>query len=967
MAWWRWSKRTAVHTGGNTTNVFSGGTVSTLVQGQHISVRLPRDVPDALRGLPPAPAVFTGREDEITHIASLLTPAASKEAGSGRAVSVVAGMAGVGKSALALRVAHDLVAAGHFTGGAIFLRLHGYDAPNRLGPEEIALEMLGMLGVPAEVIPAGAQARTAVMRTVLSSLADAGHRVLIVLDDASSGEQILPALPGNTAHPVLVTSRHTLTGLDAHTTDLNVLSDRASFDLLSAALQDTLPGDTRLRRRTRTVRSLITACAGLPLALRIVAGRLTASPGLTPAALAADLFDGARRLDGLDDGERAIQAALDLSYAHLLTTGHPDSARLLRLAAENPSATFTAEAAAVLSGLDPTTTQRALAELERAHLVEATGPEHHRLHDLVRLHARTIPDTEREQAVERLLAHYRTQVSALGPVAATAATRATPEAADPGDARNARTWFAVERDALQTALEYAADHNDHTTVLTVAFGFHHYLEHIREHTHAVYNARLAQRAAESLNKPHDVGKALNNLGTALQNMRRFDEAISTLERARDLFHTTNDPHNQANTWANLGIALQSMRRFDEAITAHHRALALYEAVNDPLGHAKTWINLGIVLRELRRFDEAITAHHRALALLETADDPHSQAVTWGNLGMVLRELRRFDEAITAHHRALALLETADDPHSQAVTWSNLAIALQSMRRFDEAITAHDRALALFEATDDSLGQAVTWNKLGVVLRGLCRFEEAITAHHRALGLLETTDAPHNQAAAWSDLGLVLQEVRRFDEAITAHHRALALYEATDDPHSQAQSWTNLATALQDVHRFDEAITALEHARGYFETADDPHSQAATWANLGIVLRGLRRFDEAITAHHRALGLLEATVDPHNQAKTWTNLGVVLRETHQFDEAITALEHARDLFHATNDPENHSVTTQMLRSITNQVEAIRTTRPQAIAKTQAPPDLTASGFTGSLNLLFPAEGPSRPASEPPSTD
>lgn len=265
MAWWRvWPWRRAARGAGDTSNVFSGGTVTVLVQGRDITVRLPHDVPSALRGMPRAPTVFTGRADELTAIATRLAPVGP--AAEGRSVSVVTGMAGVGKTVLVRQVAHDLAAANWFTGGVLYVRLHGYDPLARLDADGAALEMLGMLGVPPEAVPAGLQARCAMVRTVLAGMADAGHRVLIVLDDVSASAQVEPVLPNVAAHPVLITSRHTLTALDEAGFDLGVLRERTAVDLLAAAVHHALPHDARLRHADRHARQLARLCGGLPLA-----------------------------------------------------------------------------------------------------------------------------------------------------------------------------------------------------------------------------------------------------------------------------------------------------------------------------------------------------------------------------------------------------------------------------------------------------------------------------------------------------------------------------------------------------------------------------------------------------------------------------------------------------------------------------------------------------------------------------
>ncbi|MFI6582807.1 tetratricopeptide repeat protein [Embleya sp. NPDC050493] len=878
-----------------------------LVQGQHVTLRLPRDVPDALRGLPPAPGVFTGRERELADVAALVAPFVAAGGEGGRAVSVVAGMAGVGKTALALRAAHDVVAAGWFSGGAMFLGLRGYgDA--RLDADAVAVEMLGILGVPAEVIPAGAQARLAVVRTVLAGFAEAGHRVLIVLDDASSGDQVLPVLPGTTTHPVLVTSRHTLTGLDAPTIELRTLPDRAALDLLAAALHARRPGDSRLRRNTRAARALVGVCAGLPLALRVVAGRLAASPDLAAGVLAVDLADGARRLEGLDDGERAVRTVLDLAYEHLLAAD-ANAATVLCLAAENPGPTFTVDAAAALSGLDRTIVMRALAELDRAHLVEPAGTGRRRMHDLVRLHAHSIPDPNRERAVHGLIAYYNAGVDEFGVAAGASPAQGVSEAAA---ASTARGWFAAEYDGLRAALEHAAGRGEHDTVLGLALGVDPYLIRIRDFGSDLRNLHLALRAAEALSSPHRAAQVLNRRGSALWKVRRFEEAIVAHERARELFRATDDPN----------------------------------------GEARAWNNLGNVLGEVRRFEEAIVALERAGELFRATDNPNDEARAWHNLGSVLQKVRRFEEAIVAHERARDLFRATDDPNSEANAWNNLGIAWREVRRFEEAVNAHERARELFRATDDPNGEARAWNHQGSVLREVRRFEEAIVAHERAGDLFRATDDPNGEATAWGNLGSALREVRRFEEAIVAHERARDLFRATDDPNGQAHVWTHLGLALWDVRRFEEAIAAHERARDLSQATDDPNGEANAWNNLGIALREVRRFEEAIVAHERARDLFRATDDPHNEAAAWGNLGIALWQVRRFEEAIVALERARDLFRATDDPDTRLAVEILLRSVWEQVQAIETSRDHASHNRQAPPSPSTPAFTGSLTVLFP---------------
>jgi tetratricopeptide (TPR) repeat protein len=742
---------------GGTGNTISGGTqYGPVLMGQnfhdiHIETMVhTAAAPVALAQLPPIETGFTGRDRELAEITALLSPAGTADA---VVVSAVAGLAGVGKTALAVQAAHAVWQAGWFPGGVLFIDLHGYDA-TPVEPRQALDALLRALGVPGEHIPPGVEQRAGLYRSALAAIS---NPVLVITDNASSEAQVRPVLPGPGPHRVLVTSRHTLAGLGARLLDVTVLDAEAAVAVLEAAVRAARPGDDRIANDLAGARRVAGACGGLPLALRITAALLAADPALTAGELADELADEVHRLEALryNDGggtsAPSVAAAFELSHRQLAEA----AARLFRLLPVNPGPDLCTAAAAALAGWSERETRKLLSELAKAHLVEAAaGPGRWRMHDLLRLYARQLSDAcaqddDRDQAQDRLLEFYASKAAAAN--AHLVALPGTPGPADFTDRDNALAWLDAERPNLIAAIAMAASTGQDHIAMTLPL----------------------------------------SLGDYLHWRRRFDDWLTVLAISRDTAHSLRNRPNEAAALNNLGVALREVRRFDEAITAHQGAAAIYQETGDRHGEGKALNNLGVALREVRRFDEAITAHQGAAAIYQETGDRRREGGALTNLGIVLRRVRRFDEAITAHQDAAAIYRQTGDRHSEGMALNNLGNALQEVRRFDEAITAYEQDLAICQETGDRHGGGMTRDNLGVVLREVGRFDEAITAHQDAAAIYQETGDRHGEGEALDNLGVVLREVGRFDEAITAHQDAAAIYQETGDRHGEGEALDNL--------------------------------------------------------------------------------------------------------------------------------------------------------------------------------
>ena len=666
-------------------------------------------VPVALDAVPGPPARFIGRAQDLDQITARLDPAPTPRS---VVVSVLAGMGGVGKTALALKAAQVAWESGWFC-AHLFVDLRGYAPGAEPLSAEAALDvLLRQMGVDPQDIPAGVQERASFYRSALASLTSAdeqGRSVLVVADNAKSVSQVRPLLPGPGGHRLMATSReglHSLAG--AHHLDLDVLAPEAAVALLASDLSGHTPGDPRVDDEAELGR-LAALCGRLPLALEIAAAYLKRSPRLAPGRLANRLENAASRVDKLKDPDRdagqtrVLRAVFDTSLAHL----NESEARVFLLVAAAPGPTLSTDSAAALTGLLTDEVEEVLEELTAAHLLTHPTPGRWGTHDLLADYARhhPHPPEDRDQALGRLLDHYIATTDA-----ADTHLQALPEQMIPDLFPNRNTalrWLDAEHATLVTAALAAPAFGHTEAAIALPLGLAYYLDRRRYFEDMERLSRRAQKSACTTGDAHREASAWTNLGAALAAVRRFEEAIEAHTRAHDLYQQVDDAHGEARAWNNLGVALAAVRRFEEAIEAHTRDLRYCQRVSDVLGQASAWNNLGTVLAEMGWSNKAIKAHTRSRDLYQQAGDAHREAGAWNNLGVALRQKSRFEEAIEAHTRAREIFHQADDAHREAQACGGLGMALFGDGQQAEAVETVRRAADLFEITGDAHGADVS--------------------------------------------------------------------------------------------------------------------------------------------------------------------------------------------------------------------------------------------------------------------
>ncbi|MER7203671.1 MULTISPECIES: tetratricopeptide repeat protein [unclassified Streptomyces] len=720
-------------------------------------------MPNVLASLPAAPTMLSGRETEVARILSALRPVISRQPGpdpssrSGPAaaalgqdafppvlVASIGGLAGVGKTALALTAGQAATKAGYFD-GSLFIDLHGYDENPVQGGQ--ALEaFLRALGVAHDAVPEAVEERAALYRTELAALAGQGRRLLIVADNASSAGQVRLLLPGNGMHRLLVTSRHTMATLNARLLDLGVLGSQAAVALLRHALLTADPTDRRVTEAGTALEELASLCGRLPLALHISAALLILEPCRTIAELNAELATAQSRLSFLDDGERAVRASFDLSYRRL----PPDHAALFRLIALNPGPDIGLGAAAVLADLPLPAVRIVLRSLVQAHLLDCAN-QRWSMHDLVRDYASELAHsisnppqhtaaeeagqeaaTEQARRHRRLLEHYATTTVAA---CARLGVQATPPApGDFADRNEALAWLDYERANLTRSVAAAADAGHHDIAVNLPVALYDYL------TWRGY----------------------------------YDDLISVTKTACRIAHQSGALAAEAGAWNNLGIALSEASRYEEAFRAYDRALELFTSLDNDNERGKVPNGRGLALRESGTPAEALRAHQEAVAIQRVTGDLREQAAALNNLSLAHQDLEDYAEACAAAESAASLFQRLGDTADEASALCTMAFALQAWGKPEDARAACRRALTASRAAGNPLIEAATLMT--------CAQLDNLTPQQQIEYLLQAETACEQanvaelRAAALSGIGVALTTAGKRDQAVTYFRRAQSLLE-----------------------------------------------------------------------------------------------------------------------------------------------------------------------------------------------
>ncbi|GAA0229656.1 BTAD domain-containing putative transcriptional regulator [Saccharothrix mutabilis subsp. mutabilis] len=641
--------------------------------------------------LPRAPVSLIGRDAELAKLDGLLAAHPS-----GGLVLVVTGPAGVGKTALALHWAHRV--REEFPGGQLYIDLHGYD-PNQepLGAGEVLNRFLRTLGVPSADIPVTVEERSALFRTLV-----ADRRMVVMLDNARGSTELMALLPGSPSC-VVVTSRRRLVGLVAHAeaklVELDMLDTDAAVEVLGRVAG-------RDGAEVGALRRLAVLCDGLPLALRIAAARLAVSPSLRAAELVAELDDEHGRLAalGLEDEDSTVRAALDASRRAL----SPLPARLLALLGLHPGPDVTAQVVAAMGRVRVSEAQRALDALTAANLLSVNENGRYGAHDLVRVYTRTLAaelaPEERHEATSRMLdfyLHCADLADGLLPVGRGSVRVApklvpleVPRLTGSGDAI---AWLDAEQGNIIAAAELAGEGTDrawlvHAWQLPYTLSRFFWLR--TDRSTWLRTTEAAMRAATSLGDPEARFVTLFNLGVALNQFHRTDEALERLREALEVARGSGDVSAQARALTTVADMLHGLGRLDESERFYREALEVSRTAGARWAEATAHHNLGLLYLSKRRYDEAKKWLRAAVDMYREVGEQCGESTCHVDLAAVLMESGELSDAVSSARTALSIASAAMSPYHQALAHDRLATVFD--RQGMAGALAHwQRALALF--------------------------------------------------------------------------------------------------------------------------------------------------------------------------------------------------------------------------------------------------------------------------------
>jgi len=650
---------------------------------------LPRDMPD-----------FTGRAPEMD---LLLTAIADRRESTGVTVAID-GMAGVGKTTLAVHAAHQL--ARDYLDAQVYVDLQGHTVGQEPRSAADALNiLLRALGLRAEQIPEDTWHRAGLWRTELE-----GREAIVVLDNALDADQVRPLLPSTRGCLVLITSRRRLVDLEGvHPLTLGVMSP-PDADALFARIV----GEARTRTDPEAAGEAVRLCGRLPLAIRFAAARLSHRPTWTIAHLVERLRDAHRRLSELHGGTQDIAAAFTLSYQYL----NSGQQKMFRLLGMHAGVDIDLRAASALAGLPEIEAERALEELLDVHLVDQSVAGRYRLHDLVRTFAANLTashETERERkaAMRRLTDFYLHSCAAADRYLAP--HRQHPDLSPPADRvepmvfdgyEHALRWCDAERANLVAATHSAARYELHAHAWQLPWclwGFLNlrkpWVDWIGTHRTALAAARhLADRCAER--------SILNNLAGAYYDLRNYRDALECFQAALALAESAEDTSATGSALANLGSTYQKVGLYDEAFKCSRRALAISRELGNQWLEGVVLNNLGEIHAELNRHEAALGYFRQALAQYRLLEDLKLTGVALMDIGETYRHMGRHQDTLDHFLRALTVFRQVGDRWGTAETLARLGRVHLDTDDLAAAQRSWWNALRIFEELSDPSAEEV---------------------------------------------------------------------------------------------------------------------------------------------------------------------------------------------------------------------------------------------------------------------
>ena len=844
------------------------------------------------RQLPPATTAFAGRRENVRSLITALGDTARDTPGR-PTVCVIDGMAGAGKTALAVHVAHAVAA--HYPDGQLFLELRGFSADAQPLTASTALfRLLRSMGVGPQQI---SDEYDKMLSDYHGLLRD--RRVLLVLDDAATSRQVLPLIPAASGCAVIVTSRRRLGRLRSAVSVS--LSGMPPDD--AAELFHTVSGPGRIPPGHLLLPKILEYCGYLPLAIRIIAARLRHHPLLEPEDIVDQLQHERTRLDFLADDERELAAVFAVSYAHL-----PEPVRhVFRALGISPGSDFDVPAAAVLADVDEDAAERSLEVLVDDNLLACWRPGRYRFHDLVRAYARSLSDDrepdERPAVFGRLFDHYLRGADAAdqvlrrytkpgreaAPVPATGST--------PVDGRLAAlNSMRADRDNIFAVLSHAPGLVPGSKITAMSAALAAFLEIDGPSSLAADMHRSAAAHAAEEGDAWAEAAAWFNLGRIQYVTGDYVSAISTQTRASEIYRSLDCRPGIANTEYEIARSWYMTDQYEQAIRLLESARGVFGEVGDRLGEANALNELA----EIRFFEEddyraALELHEQALASYEDLGDRLGQADVLRGLGRARLLTRDVAGALECPERALLIYRELGHRQGEAEALTELGNLILVTGNLATAAALHREAVMLFESLGHRQGLADASWYYAVASRATGDLERAAEAGRRALEEYKAIGDRRGEAYALGELMRIARLQADPARARELQKQSLALCTELGSRQGIANAVHELGLLDLESGEFERAASSFDRAMAVFEEVDDDQGQAELYNSRGSLLRQTGRIVEARESFLEALRLARRISSPVDEARALEGVGRCAADAGDLRTAGSYLQQAVEIF------------------------------------------------------------------------
>lgn len=805
----------------------------------------------ATRTLPRDIASFTGRSSELNFLAQLVKHA--DVTGSFVGVHIIDGMPGIGKTAFAVRAAHEL--SRYFPDGQIFLPLHAHTpGQHPVDPADALASLLLTMGLMPQQIPSDVESRAQLWRHHISD-----KKIIIVLDDAAGHEQVRPLLPSARRCLVLITSRRRLSAIEDTmpiTLDPLPLEEATALLIRLASRRD-------LDASAASSREIVRRCGHLPLAIGMMARHLGNHHAWTAADLAAELATTQDRLALLHVENLSVTTAFDLSYQELTL----DEQHLFRRLGLLPGVDIDAYATAAVAEISLPSAQHLLDQLYDRHIITEPSRGRYRFHDLIREYARALAAGEdaalRERATDGLLDYYLHTAT----IANHHLTRRSPFLFPPVNTipawvpdlstpAKASTWMEAERGNLNAAAEYAAYESQPRHAIEIPAAMNGFLctqgywgQAIELHHTALTTARQAA---------DDYGQAvaLNQLGHVHRLTSSYGHATASQEQALALFRTIADRHGQANALDSLGVVQYLQGDYSSANSNLVQALALYRELDDRLGQAEALLHLGAGQQATGSYPAAIHTLSEALELQRGLSHVLGEAETLNYLGVVHYLTGNYQDSVRTLTKAIEFQRTLNDHLGQAEALNNRGAVLCEIGNHAGAVDNLRDALLLYEDLGNRRGQASVLNNLGALLVRIGDLTGAQATLTNALALHQELGNRRGEANALRYIGLVQRLAGDYDASIDNAKSALRIFQDIGDRCGEAEALNDLGGALTRSSNPETGSVMHDQALAIAKEIGVPLEEARALESLAHICFSLGDFREGAARLSGALAIFQ---------------------------------------------------------------------------------------------------------------